>query len=56
MRAKKTPVDAARAQGARLELKHLYARRAAIDSLIRSIVSYERTRLKTRDISKHRGV
>ena len=55
MRAKKNPVDPARAQIARVELKYLYARRAAIDSLIRSLVSYDRTRVKALENGKQRS-
>jgi len=56
MRVKKPSVDPARPEGARIELKHLYARRAAIDSLIRSLVTYDRTRVKAVEIGKRRTI
>jgi|WetSurMetagenome_2_1015567.scaffolds.fasta_scaffold1609975_1 hypothetical protein len=50
--AKKTPVTRIRIDGIREELKLLYARRSAIDSLIESLVSYDRYRASMPDRGK----
>ncbi len=53
--AKKRPIAAANAGGSvRNELKILYARRSAIDTLIRSLVSYDRCRTRDLEVPRQR--
>lgn len=52
--AKKTPLPPIRTEGIRDELKHLYARRMAIDTLIESLVYYDRCREKAPETRKRR--
>jgi hypothetical protein len=49
MTAKKIPVDIATSPRYRTELETLYARRSAIDALIKSMKEYDRYRAKKLD-------
>jgi len=51
MFAEKSPVDFPQALIYQKQLELLYARRSAIDSLIRSLVDYDRLRLRRLEIT-----
>jgi hypothetical protein len=51
MFAEKSPVDFPQALVYQKQLELLYARRSAIDSLIRSLVDYDRLRLRRLEIT-----
>jgi hypothetical protein len=55
LRVKKTPETQVRLNGIREELKLLYARRSAIDSLIQSLASYDRYRAHLPELRKQRS-
>lgn len=49
-----TPIDSSPARGYRRELRHLYARRTAIITLIESLERYHRFRVRRFETSKQK--
>jgi hypothetical protein len=56
MCARKSPPDLAPDHLYRKQLKLLYARRSAIDMLIRSLADYERLRNRTLVVAKEKAI
>jgi hypothetical protein len=54
MRPKNAPPTISTGEGYKRELEYLYARRSAIDSLIRSLQDYDSARLRWSDLKKQK--
>jgi predicted nuclease with TOPRIM domain len=55
MLAKKSPPHISSTQGHQEELENLYARRAKIDSLIRTLEEYDRLRTRWQETEKRKS-